>query len=227
MGSTCTAFFAPAVFGGKVLAPVDCVECLFKPFATQPMEEVHNQYNVDGASQYLPYSWAMQQSWQSDGYMGWNPYTHNGTSLPENTMLSPGDWHHWLFGFLPFWTAWDAGILLQFFIAGLGMIILLKSRGIPIPYVLLGAVSFSFYSQFIMWIYDRWLGGIIWAPLIVWSLLEGRRKTNGCIFPLFSLLLLDSEEAICKRVSLFFFWCCACFLRIGGNGQTAGPGKFF
>ena len=130
-------FFAPAVFGGKVLAPVDCVECLFKPFATQPMEEVHNQYNVDGASQYLPYSWAMQQSWQSDGYMGWNPYTHNGTSLTENTMLSPGDWHHWLFGFLPFWTAWDAGILLQFFIAGLGMIILLKSRGIPIPYVLL------------------------------------------------------------------------------------------
>lgn len=215
------------MFGGKVLAPVDCVECLFKPFATQPMEEVHNQYNVDGASQYLPYSWAMQQSWQSDGYMGWNPYTHNGTSLPENTMLSPGDWHHWLFGFLPFWTAWDAGILLQFFIAGLGMIILLKSRGIPIPYVLLGAVSFSFYSQFIMWIYDRWLGGIIWAPLIVWSLLEGRRKTNGCIFPLFSLLLSDSEEAICKRVSLFFFWCCACFLRIGGNGQTAGPGKFF
>lgn len=78
------------MFGGKVLAPVDCVECLFKPFATQPMEEVHNQYNVDGASQYLPYSWAMQQSWQSDGYMGWNPYTHNGTSLPENTMLSPG-----------------------------------------------------------------------------------------------------------------------------------------
>lgn len=90
LGSICTAFFAPAVFGGKVLAPVDCVECLFKPFATQPMEEVHNQYNVDGASQYLPYSWAMQQSWQSDGYMGWNPYTHNGTSLPENTMLSPG-----------------------------------------------------------------------------------------------------------------------------------------
>lgn len=113
-------FFAPAVFGGKVLAPVDCVECLFRPFAVQPMEEVHNQYNVDGASQYLPYSWAMQQSWQSDGYMGWNPYTHNGTSLPENTMLSPGDWHHWLFGFLPFWTAWDAGIWMQFFYSGAG-----------------------------------------------------------------------------------------------------------
>lgn len=97
--------------------------------------------------------------------------------------VKPGDWHHWLFGFLPFWTAWDAGILLQFFIAGLGMIILLKSRGIPIPYVLLGAVSFSFYSQFIMWIYDRWLGGIIWAPLIVWSLLEGRRKNKWVHLP--------------------------------------------
>ncbi|MCQ5042108.1 hypothetical protein, partial [Akkermansia muciniphila] len=62
-------------------------------------------------------------------------------------MLSRGDWHHWLFGLLPFWTAWDAGILLQFIIAGLGMIILLKYREIPIPNVLLRDVSFSFNSQ--------------------------------------------------------------------------------
>lgn len=141
--------------------------------------------------------------------------------------VKPGGLASLVIWFSSFLDGMGCGNLAAVFIAGLGMIILLKSRGIPIPYVLLGAVSFSFYSQFIMWIYDRWLGGIIWAPLIVWSLLEGRRKTNGCIFPLFSLLLLDSEEAICKRVSLFFFWCCACFLRIGGNGQTAGPGKFF
>ncbi len=176
-------FFAPAVFGGKVLAPMDCVDCIFRPFATNPIEQTHNQYNSDGASQYLPYNWAMQQSWKHDGYMGWNPYTHNGTSLPENTMLSPGDWHHWLFALLPFWTAWDLGIIMQFFIAGLGMIILVKRSSLPISCALLAAVGFSFFSQFIMWMYDRWFGGMIWAPWIVWAFMRRKEKRDWLNIP--------------------------------------------
>ena len=134
LGSTCTAFFAPAVFGGKVLAPVDCVECLFKPFATQPMEEVHNQYNVDGASQLVNLiAGRCSSPGKVMGIWDGTLILTMGLHCRKSPLLSPGDWHHWLFGFLPFWTAWDAGILLQFFIAGLGMIILLKSRGIPGP----------------------------------------------------------------------------------------------
>ena len=57
-------------------------------------------------------------------------------------MLCPGDWHHVLYFFLPFWTAWDPGIILQFFLAGLGMIVFLRSRQVPAPYCLL-AVSYT------------------------------------------------------------------------------------
>ncbi|MFR4223819.1 MAG: hypothetical protein ACLT38_09480 [Akkermansia sp.] len=86
-------------------------------------------------------------------------------------------------------------------------------------------MSFSFYSQFIMWIYDRWLGGMIWAPLIVWSLLEGRRKTNGA-YSLYSFYCSWIQRRPSASVSLCFSLVLCVFLRIGGNGQIAGPGKF-
>ena len=85
------ACFAPAIFGGKVLAPMDIMDCLISPYATQPMENVHNHFTVDAISQYLPYNYSVAQSFRQDGYMGWNPYTHNGTAIAENTMLCPGD----------------------------------------------------------------------------------------------------------------------------------------
>ncbi len=183
---------------------MDCVDCIFRPFATNPIEQTHNQYNSDGASQYLPYNWAMQQSWKHDGYMGWNPYTHNGTSLPENTMLSPGDWHHWLFALLPFWTAWDLEIIMQFFIAGLGMIILVKRSSLPISCALLAAVGFSFFSQFIMWMYDRWFGGMIWAPWIVWAFMRRKEKKrsvehSGCSVHLLGFSGRESSDMHLRR----------------------------
>lgn len=220
-------FFSPAIFGGKVLAPLDCLECVFRPFATHPIEQVHNQYNVDGASQYLPYSWAMQQSWKEDGYMGWNPYTHNGTSLPENTMLSPGDWHHWLFAFLPFWTAWDTGIILQFFLAGLGMIILLRSRNVPFLYTLLGAVSFSFYSQFIMWMYDRWLGAMIWAPWIVWALLRGREKRRVIDVPSVIFISLGFRGGHLQSCTFIFLLVLCVFLADWWRRENRWSWKIF
>lgn len=141
--------------------------------------------------------------------------------------VKPGGLASLVIWFSSFLDGMGCGNLAAVFIAGLGMIILLKSRGIPIPYVLLGAVSFSFYSQFIMWIYDRWLGGIIWAPLIVWSLLEGRRKNKWVHLPSILFIALGFRGGHLQACLFVFFWFCACFLRIGGNGQTAGPGKFF
>lgn len=163
-------FFAPCTLGGKVIAPIDCMECIFRPFADRPIEEVHNQYLVDAVSQYIPYKWAIKESFEQDGYMGWNPMLFSGTTIPANTMLSPGDWHNWLFAVLPYWDAWNLAIILHFFIAGCGVIVLLRHYKIHIVAVLLAAVSYAFYSQFVMWLYDKWLGTMIWAPFLVWAL---------------------------------------------------------
>lgn len=172
-------FFCPVLFQGKVLAPLDIMDSLLRPWATTGKIEVHNAFTYDAISQYLPYDYSVYQSLQQDGYIGWNPYTHSGSSIVENTMICPGDWHHHLYRFLPFWAAWNTGIILQFTLAGLGMLLLLRDQKIPASHALIGVVAFAFYSQFILWIEHRWvLGAMCWAPWIVWALLRAKQKSR-------------------------------------------------
>ena len=181
-------FFAPVFFGGKVLAPLDILDTLLKPWAKTDTIEVHNAFPYDAISQYLPYNWSIYQSIRQDGYIGWNPYANNGTAILENTMLCPGDWHHQLYRMLPFWDAWDLGIILQFAIAGIGMMVLLRAQRIPPIYALVGIVAFGFYSQFITWYCHRWiLGAMCWAPWMIWAdmrALQAQKKVGfwACIF---------------------------------------------
>ncbi len=172
----CVCFFSPAVFNNKVIAPMDCLECYFRPFADAPIEETHNHFVSDGVSQYLPYKWAIKKSFQEDGYVGWDPLTFNGRPIANNTMASPGDPWNLMYAILPFWSAWDWGIISQFFIAGCGMILLMRFYKMPIWAVLLAAVSFSLYSQYVLWMYHKWLGAMIWSPFLVWALLKYRNR---------------------------------------------------
>ena len=173
-------FFFPVVFQGKVLAPLDILDHLMRPWSDGAGGfGVHNAFVYDAISQYLPYNWCVFQSLRQDGCIGWNPYVYGGYALLENTMLCPGDWHHQLYRFLEFWTAWDLGILLQFAIAGFGVLLMLRGEGIPPWAGLLGAVSYAFYSQHVLWIYHRWvLGASCWFPWIVWAVRRARRKNR-------------------------------------------------
>ena len=99
-------------------------------------------------------------------------------------MSCPGDWHHQLYRWLPFWAGWDWGIILQYAIAGLGMFVLLVSLGVPPAYALVGVVAFGFYSQFVLWTYHRWvLGSMCWGPWMVWALLRAAKKGRVFDFP--------------------------------------------
>ena len=182
-------FFAPAVYDDKVVAPIDCLENVHRPIADKPIEEVKNQFVVDAVSQYLPYKWAIKKSIDEDGYIGWNPYTFNGNPTADNTMATPGDLCNWLYAVFPFWTAWDLSIILKFFVAGVGMILLMRYYKMPIWGCLLAAVSFAFYSQFILWIYHRWLEAMIWAPYVVWAMLKYRCRTVNIPAIIFMALL--------------------------------------
>ena len=173
-------FFFPVIFQGKVLAPLDILDHLMRPWSDGAGGfGVHNAFVSDAISQYLPYNWCIFQSLQQDGSIGWNPYVYGGYALLENTMLCPGDWHHQLYRFFDFWTAWDLGIILQFAIAGFGILLMLHAEGIPPWAALVGAISFAFYSQHVLWIYHRWvLGASCWFPWIVWAVRRNRRRNR-------------------------------------------------
>ncbi len=173
-------FFLPAVFQGRVLAPLDILDHLMRPWSDGAGGfGVHNAFVYDAISQYLPYDWTVCQSLRQDGCIGWNPYVYGGYALLENTMLCPGDWHHQLYRLLGFWTAWDLGIILQFAIAGFGVLWMLRAEGFPAWDALVGVVSFAFYSQHVLWIYHRWvLGASCWFPWIVWAVRRARHRNR-------------------------------------------------
>lgn len=173
-------FFFPVVFQGKVLAPLDILDHLMRPWSDGAGGfGVHNAFTYDAISQYLPYEWAVRQSLRNDGFIGWNPWCFGGYALLENTMICPGDWHHQLYRFLGFWTAWNLGIVLQFALAGFGVLLMLRGEGLPAFAALVGAIAYAFYSQHVLWIYHRWiLGASCWFPWMVWAVRRARRKNR-------------------------------------------------
>lgn len=170
------AYFAPILPRSKVLAPLDILESLERPWARTDRIDVWNAFCYDAISQYIPYDYAVFKSLRDDGRIGWNPDTHNGTSIRENHMLCPSSLRHLFYVFFPFWDAWDWGRMVHFLLAGIGMILLLSESGLSACAALLGAIAFSFSSQMVVWIHsDVMASGCCWSPWMLWSLFRLRR----------------------------------------------------
>lgn len=165
------ALFSPALFRGKILAPLDITTTLLAPWNENTNgEKPHNQSPCDAVTQYLPYRMFAEESLRKDGYIGWNPYEMGGYSLAANTMALPGSWPMQLHRWLPFKDAWNLGIIGEFLIAGFGMLIFLRDRKLAWLPCLIGAVAFMLNAQFIVWIYHRWaLGSFCWMPWALWA----------------------------------------------------------
>jgi hypothetical protein len=157
---------------GCLLAPMDILTEMFLPWrGADDYPIVHNHFGSDAITQYIPYRWFAHQSLRSDGFVGWNPLNYCGTPQFANTMSTSFDWTIQLHRWLPFWDAWHLGLFLQFWIAGAGMLVFLRSEKLRPGPALLGAVCYAANFQFIAWIYHRWaLGSFCWMPLVLWSI---------------------------------------------------------
>lgn len=188
--------FFPALFQGKILAPLDITTSLLAPWkAENPSLKPHNHYPVDAVTQYLPYRLFAEKSLREDGYIGWNPYEMGGCNLAANTMALPSAWTMQLHRFLPFTDAWNFGLLAEFLTAGIGMVVFLRSRSLPWLACAVGAIIFTANSQFTIWVYHRWaLGAFCWMPWILWSAVElgnwQRVTLRLWLLPLFLALAL-------------------------------------
>jgi hypothetical protein len=175
------ACFSPWWLQGKVFAPLDILNEMLLPWrGDKTYPNVHNHFVSDAVTQYLPYHLLAFQSLREDGYIGWNPYSGTGSPLHANTMALPGDWTLQLYRIFDFWTGWHLGLIGQFLVAGLGMLALLKNRGIKPWCALAGAIVFAGNAQFIIWFYHRWaLGAFCWMPWIFWALFRCQTAKGG------------------------------------------------
>lgn len=193
-GGLWACFFAPVLPRGKVMAPLDILETLERPWARTERIDVWNAFCYDAISQYIPYDYSVYKSLRDDGYIGWNPDTHNGTAIRENHMLCPSSLRHVFYRFLPFWDAWDWGRAVHFLLAGIGMILLLREVGVSAFSALLGAVAFSFSSQMVVWIHsDVIASGCCWSPWMLWSLFRLRRLAETSVG--------DRNPRVCLRTA--------------------------
>lgn len=182
--------FSPWWAGGRYFAPLDLLNGLYEPWrAPDAPIEVHNHFTSDGVTQYLIYHKIAERSYAEDGRVGWSDLTMGGRPEYANTMAGYDDWTMQLHRFLDYWTAWHLGLLAQCLIAGLGLFVFLRSRGISPAVSLVAAVAYVANSQFIMLFYIRSpLAGFAWVPWVVWGM-ESYRSGRRWAWPLVPLFL--------------------------------------
>lgn len=191
------AAFWPWIVQGKVLAPLDIVEEMFLPWRGEKANPaVHNHFMTDVVLQHIPYRMVMHESLQQDGYIGWNPFVFGGTPQHANTIMITNEVTMLLHRFCDFWVAWNLGRLLQILIAGLGMLVFLRSVGSLPGVALLGAVGYMLNHQFVAWIYFHQLvAAFCWMPWALWALSkarEGNRKYLAAAAVFIALALLGA-----------------------------------
>jgi len=176
----CAVAFSPWLLHGELLSPQDIVEELYVPWrSSQSQANVFNHYVSDAVTQYLPYRKLVERSLVEDGYLGWNPLVLGGTAQVANTMTLSHDWAMQLHRVFGFWTAWHLGHAGRFLIAGLGMMIFLRSRGCKAWVATALGVAYMLNTEFVSWIYHQWaVASFCWMPWFLWALHAVREESK-------------------------------------------------
>ena len=205
--------FAPILGTGTLLAPLDISRSFYEPWVSGGEgSRPHNHNPSDAVTQYIPYRMLAAQAFEEDGYIGWNPYGMGGISLAANTMALPASPSMQLHRWMPFETAWNLGIVLEFFVAGLGMLVFLRSRRHLWVVCVAGALIYMLNTQFVIWVYHRWaLASFCWMPWVLWSAVDwkgwGDWHWRRLLAPVFLALALHGASI---QHMVFVFLATAC-----------------
>ena len=158
-------FFWPAVFGRRVLLPVDLVfdvDPLWQPLAPAEYAHPSNQILSDQVYLYFPWNVFILRSLAQGRLPLWNPYVYGGLPFVGNfqsAIFGPFN----LLGYpLPLYVAYIIRTILRLSVAGAFAFLFAREIGLSKLGAQLAMVAFTFSGPMIWWL------GYPLSPVIVW-----------------------------------------------------------
>lgn len=181
----------------------------FSPWSPYPgfSSPVKNNAMPDVIGQIVPWKTFTIDSLKNGQIPFWNPYSFSGTTHLANyqsAVLSP---FNILFFLLPFVDAWSLLVLLQPLLAGIFMLIYLRSINLKNISSLFGSVAFMFCGFITAWMGYATLGyAILFLPLCLFAVEQFYKTKQFKYMFLFSLCFPLSFFSGHFQISLYFLF---------------------
>lgn len=166
-------FSLPVFTGSKIPFSSTYLTSFFTPWSAYStyVGPVKNNAMPDVISQIIPWKMHTIDTLKSGQIPFWNPYSFSGTNHLANyqsAVLSPFNLLFFIFKFV---DAWSILVLLQPLLAGMFMLLFLRSIKLQELSAVLGAVSFMFCGFLTTWMDYATLGyAILFLPLTLFSI---------------------------------------------------------
>lgn len=168
-----TVFSWPYLFSAKTPFPSSYQINHFQPWSNiqEFWGPVKNGAMPDIVDQIYPWRHFSVETWKNGQVAFWNPNNFAGTPHLANFQSAAFSPVNIIFVFAPFLQVWTLLIILQPFLAAVGMFLLLRSFQRSQIAALLGSVSFSFCGFIVVWMaYGTLAMAISFLPLVLYFL---------------------------------------------------------
>ena len=168
----CLYVFGSAIWGARLLAPLDIAPALFSKFSELDPQSSHipaNHHIIDQLTYDLPLQWTIYHAYNRGEIPWWDPFTYAGRPLLADAHINGTDPIRCLSYFLlPFELAYNWTLITHFLLSGFAMFLLLRRLEFPQFVSFPLAVAYQFSSAFALQIGHPWLQAVFAYYPLVW-----------------------------------------------------------
>lgn len=192
-------FTAPAVFTGRVYAPLDLLYAT-EPFASYAKVPLHNSVLTDVSHQIVPWNVAVRHAVRGGDWPLWNPLMLSGDVLAAAAQPAPYYPVNVLSWLLPLPYALTFIAVANFFVAGLGAYLLFRRLGLSEFASVFGAAAWMYATPVVFYVQWPLGASIALLPLVLYAvefvLTDPRRGAVALTIALTLLIVAGHPESV-------------------------------
>ena len=173
----CLAIFQGALWGSRILAPVDIAPTIFSKYRyidTSLGNVPANHYIIDQLTFDLPLQYTIYDAYRHGEIPWWDPYTYGGRPLLADAHVNGTDPIRLIcYLTMPFVSAYNWNLILKSIFTGFAMFVLLRHLRFSFPISVSLAITYQFAGCFALFFGHPWIqASFAYYPLLwtVWSL---------------------------------------------------------